>query len=113
MDSLFKKIEVLRAIAHPVRIRILEELTKGMKCVSDFESFSGINQPNFSQHLSVLRKHGVVDCYIDGRLRCYFLVNPMLPELIEALKKERTTLPAPASCQVHRKGKYTGKSNKK
>ena len=108
-----KKLEVLKAMAHPVRISILEELMKGAKSVSDFEGFSGINQPNFSQHLSVLREHDIVGCLADGRLRRYFLVNPMVPEVIAALKKKRSPLPAPPSCQANRKGKYPGERNKK
>lgn len=108
MVPLLEKIEVLKAIAHPVRIGILEELMKGAKCVSDFEGFSDVNQPNFSLHLSVLRDHGVIDYFADGRLRCYFLVSPLIPEVIKALEKERDPLPAPSSCTASRKGKYPG-----
>lgn len=108
MDSLMEKAEVLKAMAHPVRLSILAELAKGVKCVSDFEDFLGINQPNVSQHLSVLRAHGVIDCFVDGRLRCYFLVNSMALEIVEVLKKELEPLPAPACCPVTKTGKYPG-----
>jgi len=109
MRSLGKKVDLLRAIAHPVRVRILEELTKGVKCVSDFEEFLEISQPNVSQHLSLLRQFGVIDYYIDGRLRCYFLVDPIIPDLLEILKKDYLeSLPAPECCPVTRKGKYPG-----
>lgn len=110
MRSLGKKIELLKIIAHPVRIRILDELTKGVKCVSDFEEFLEISQPNVSQHLSILRTHGVIDHYMAGRLRCYFLRDPIIPDIIELLKKDyRKELPAPACCPVTKKGKYPGK----
>jgi ArsR family transcriptional regulator len=110
MRSLGKKIELLKVIAHPLRIRILDELTKGVKCVSDFEKFLEISQPNVSQHLSILRTCGVIDYYMDGRLRCYFLKDPIIPEIIEVLKKDyREELPAPACCPVTKKGKYPGK----
>ena len=109
MRPLNEQLEVLKTIAHPVRISILEELVKGVKCVSDFEEFLGINQPNVSQHLSLLRNHGVIDYYVDGRLRCYFLVDPLIPELIEILKKDYPeSLPRPACCPVTKKGKYPG-----
>ncbi len=105
----YNKVETLRVIAHPVRLRILEELAGGVKCVSDFEDFLGISQPNVSQHLSLLRNHGIIDYYMDGRLRCYFLVDPMVPDVLIMLKKEYTgTLPAPACCPVTKKGKYPG-----
>jgi len=107
--SLGQKVELLKVIAHPVRIRILEELVKGVKCVSDFEDFLELRQPNISQHLSLLRQFGVVDFYVDGRLRCYFLVDPVIPELLMLLGKEyHEALPRPACCPVTKKGTYPG-----
>lgn len=109
MISLGQKVKILRVIAHPVRIRILEELIKGVKCVSDFEEFLALRQPNISQHLSLLRHSGIVDYYIDGRLRCYFLVNPLIPDLLKLLEKDYCeTLPRPACCPVTKKGVYPG-----
>jgi len=109
MLSLGQKVELLKVIAHKVRIRILEELVKGVKCVSDFEEFLALRQPNISQHLSLLRHYGIIDYYVDGRLRCYFLVNPLIPDLLELLKKDYCeTLPRPACCPVTKKGVYPG-----
>jgi ArsR family transcriptional regulator len=109
MRSLGQKVELLKVVAHPVRIKILEELAAGVKCVSDFEELLDINQPNLSQHLGLMRNHGIIDYYIDGRLRCYFLVDPAIPDLLGILKKDYLeALPAPACCPVTRKGKYPG-----
>ncbi len=109
MLSLGKKAELLRVIAHPVRIQILEELTKGVKCVSDFEEFLEISQSNVSQHLTILRTHGLIDYYMDGRLRCYFLRDPIVPDILEILKKNYPEeLPPPACCPVTKKGAYPG-----
>jgi DNA-binding transcriptional ArsR family regulator len=103
------RIELLRAIAHPVRIMVLRELTEGVKCVSDLEEFLEISQPNVSQHLSLLRKHGVIDYYMDGRLRCYYLVEPIIPDILALLEKDYPeALPAPACCPVTKKGRYPG-----
>ncbi|MBF0559198.1 MAG: winged helix-turn-helix transcriptional regulator [Nitrospirae bacterium] len=113
MLSSGKKIELLKIIAHPVRITILEELAKGVKCVSDFEDFLELRQPNISQHLSLLREHGIVDYYVDGRLRCYFLVNPFVPDILKLLRKDyHQTLSRPACCPVTRKGVYPGDRKK-
>ena len=109
MRSLGKRVELLKIIAHPVRIKILEELMKGVKCVSDFEEFLEISQPNVSQHLSLLRRFGVIDYYIDGRLKCYFLRDPIIPDIVNILKKDYIDeLPAPVCCPVTKKGKYPG-----
>ncbi len=104
-----KRLDLLRVIAHAVRIRILEDLTQGVKCVSDFEESLEISQPNVSQHLKLLRSHGIVDYFIDGRLKCYFLKEPLIPDLLELLKKEyEEDIPAPAGCPVTKKGTYPG-----
>jgi ArsR family transcriptional regulator len=104
------KVELLKVIAHPTRIKLLEELAQGVKCVSDLEEYLEISQPNVSQHLSLLRRTGIIDYYVDGRLKCYFLVDPMIPDLLEVLKKAYSDkLPAPACCPVTRKGSYPGK----
>lgn len=103
------KIELLKVIAHPKRMKLLEELIQGVKCVGDLEDYLEISQPNASQHLSLLRRCGVIDYYVDGRLKCYFLVDPMVPDLIKVLKKAYSEkLPAPACCPITKKGKYPG-----
>jgi ArsR family transcriptional regulator len=109
MISLEKRVELLKVLAHPARIRILEELVEGVKCVSDFEETLDISQPNVSQHLSLLRTHGIVDFFVDGRLKCYFLKEPFIPDLLNLLKKEYTEdIPAPACCPVTKRGTYPG-----
>jgi len=106
------KIELLKVISHPVRIMILDELIKGVKCVSDLEEFLDIRQSNVSQHLSLLRRLDVIDYYMDGKLRCYFLRDPLIPDLLTLLKKEyEAGLPAPACCPITKKGKYPGRTN--
>ncbi|MBI5049400.1 MAG: winged helix-turn-helix transcriptional regulator [Nitrospirae bacterium] len=103
------RIEVLKVVAHPVRIAILEKLSDGVKCVSDLEEFLEITQPNISQHLTALRHAGLIDFFIDGRLRCYFLKNPLIPDLLQILKKDYSEdLPGPECCPVTKKGTYPG-----
>lgn len=109
MRSIGKKVDILRVIAHPVRIKVLEELAKGVKCVSDLGEFLDISQPNVSQHLSLLRRYGVIDYYVDGRLKCYFLKDPIIPDILAVLRKDYIKeLPSPACCPSTKKGKYTG-----
>jgi len=46
---------------------------------------------------------------MDGRLRCYFLRDPIIPDILEILKKDyMEELPAPQCCPVTKKGKYPG-----
>jgi DNA-binding transcriptional ArsR family regulator len=104
-----RRTELLKVIAHPIRIKILEDLVQGVKCVSDFEETLDISQPNVSQHLKLLKSHQIVDFFVDGRLKCYFLKEPLVPDLLELLKKEyEEDIPAPACCPVTKKGTYPG-----
>jgi len=109
MVPIEKRIEILKIIAHPIRIKILEDLVQGAKCVSDFEESLDISQPNVSQHLALLRTNGLIDFFVDGRLKCYFLKESLIPDLLELLKKEyEEDIPAPACCPVTKKGSYPG-----
>jgi len=94
------KAQLLRVVAHPTRLKIIERLAAeaGPLCVSDLEPELGIPQPNVSQHLAVLRKAGVVDFYVDGRLRCYFLNDTRIARLLDLLDEEAETPPPPTCC---------------
>jgi len=90
---------LLKLISNPTRLRILEKLKDGVKCVTDLEEFLELRQPNISQHLSVLRHSGVVDFFVDGKMRCYFLKEPRVLDVLRMLNKRCTTrLPAPSCC---------------
>jgi len=114
MNNVTEKAEILKLLSNPARIMILEELSKGVKCVSDLEGFMEIRQSNISQHLSALRHSGLIDFFIDGRLRCYFLKNPIIPDLLEVLRKDyQCDLPGPECCPITKRGTYTGKKKKR
>ena len=83
----FKKgAEVLKMLAHPTRLMILEELVKGVKCVNDIEELLELRQANISQHLAMLRYSGLVDFNQKGKKRCYFLTRPgMIRTIIKGL----------------------------
>ncbi|MFZ5830051.1 MAG: ArsR/SmtB family transcription factor [Planctomycetota bacterium] len=70
--------ETLKALAHPIRLMIVQELVGGTKCVSDMEELLPAKQANISQHLAVLRNARLVDFAQDGALRCYYLARPKL-----------------------------------
>ncbi len=108
MDIL-NRIDILKAITHPVRIKILKELSNGVKCVSDFEDFlDDVSQPNISQHLSKLRNAEIIDYFIDGRLRCYFMKSALVHDILGLLDAEYShDLPGPECCPVTKKGHYS------
>lgn len=73
---------LLRAFAHPTRLAILQELSKGPKCVTDLEDLLPASQANLSQHLALLRHTQLVDFAQDAQTRCYYLARPELTQLL-------------------------------
>ena len=98
----YKKMsELLKVMAHPYRLEILQKLENDVLCVSDMGEVLGTSQSNISQHLSLLRRSGLVDFYVDGKLRCYFLKDPRTVDILKALRRKYDgDLPAPACCPV-------------
>jgi len=76
--------QFFKALSHPVRLMIVNELLNKERCVNDIEGILDLKQPNISQHLNLLRLLNIVDFVQDGNKKCYFLKNP---ELIESLLK--------------------------
>lgn len=67
------KSEILEALAHPNRIRILESLRPGPRCNCEIAPELGLEQSNLSRHLKILVQAGVLFSWKDG-LRVNFKV---------------------------------------
>ena len=76
------EIDVLRALAHPVRWGILERLAAepGI-CACDFTEFFDVSQPTISAHLKVLREAGLVTTERQGTTICYRVAPTRLAAL--------------------------------
>lgn len=80
-----EQIDGLKALAHPLRLRILEALGKGERNVGEIETITGIGQPALSQQLSILRKAGLVDTRKEAKLVYYRLVAEQFVKLAETI----------------------------
>ncbi len=90
-DEFDNESRVLKALCHKTRMLIVTELLKAERCVGDIEGRLNARQANISQHLSVLRWAGIVDCRIEGKNRCYYLKDPKtMKTLCQALKQINT-----------------------
>jgi ArsR family transcriptional regulator len=84
-----RTVELLRAIAHPARFRIVKLLAAQGACVTgDLVDELPLAQSTVSEHLKVLKDAGVVRGTIDGPNRCYCLE----PEALAWLKREFAAL---------------------
>ncbi len=78
---------VLKALAHPTRLQIIEILERGEKCVCDLLPALGLEQPNVSQHLAILREHGLIDYRKDGLRVIYWIKDKRVLKIIELVNK--------------------------
>jgi DNA-binding transcriptional ArsR family regulator len=76
-DKLLDRIaDRLKAMADPMRLRILHVLHDGEQCVTDILERVGGSQANVSKHLSVLRRAGLVECRREGVNVIYHIEDP-------------------------------------
>ena len=61
-----RQAEILKALAHPLRIAILDFLKDGEQCVCDIAEHIGSERSNVSRHLAVMVSCGVLDCRKEG-----------------------------------------------
>ena len=61
---------VVKALAHPTRLFIVEELSRGARCVADLTNLIGADMSTVSKHLAVLRNVGIVEDDKRGVQRC-------------------------------------------
>ena len=78
-EQLLERIaDRLKAMADPMRLRILHVLQDGERCVNDILAQVGGSQANVSKHLSVLRRTGLVECRREGVNVFYRIEDPTI-----------------------------------
>jgi DNA-binding transcriptional ArsR family regulator len=78
-------MNLLTAVADPLRLRLLEHLMGGAASVSELVTATHATQSNVSNHLTLLRQRGLVRAVPLGRKRLYELKDPQVARLMESL----------------------------
>ncbi len=91
--------QLLRTLAHPARLHILQLLRSGEACVCHIEAVLGERQATVSQHLMALRAANLVRARKDG-LRVFYRIAQ--PHLVEALDSLRPVASSPAGSTARR-----------
>jgi ArsR family transcriptional regulator len=86
--------ELLKAIAHPVRLQIIDflllRISEESCSVNSIRKKLGIPQPTISQHLQILRNHGIIDRSKKGVRVCYKVIDKRVVNILQLLEKERS-----------------------
>ena len=87
-DQLNRAANMLKAIAHPMRIAILNYLEEGKKLtVTEIHELLSIEQSTTSHHLGILKDKGVLDSKREGKNTYYYLKHKQLSNIVECISK--------------------------
>lgn len=81
------KADFFRTLGHPVRVRVLELLRDGERTVGDLQAAMELDSSGMSQHLSVMRRAGLLDSRKDGTSVYYRVKDPRTFQLLEVARQ--------------------------
>ncbi len=86
LETLTHAAEMLKAMAHPMRINIVSFLEDNQKLtVTEIHERLGISQAVTSHHLGILKSKGVLTSTRDGKNTYYFLKHSGLSEILKCI----------------------------
>jgi len=77
-----KQAEIAKAVAHPLRIAVIDFLKDGEKCVCDIAEHIGSERSNVSRHLGIMVGAGVLSCRKEGLKVFYSLRTPCVVDFL-------------------------------
>ena len=80
---------MFKALGHPGRLLIVEELARGERCVCELAGLLGVRMPTVSRHLALLRQAGIVEDEKRGPQVFYRLRTPCVLQFFECLAAVR------------------------
>src|SRR5229473_7562948 len=81
------KAEFFKALAHPLRIRVLEILVQGERSVHELQEALGVDQPTVSQQLAVLRTKNIVEARKEGTAVRYTVRDTSVRDLLDVTRR--------------------------
>lgn len=83
-------ITIFKALANPARLRIVELLIEGERCVCEILPALHLAQPTVSLHLSALEQGGIIRSRKEGRKVYYSLIEPKVEKMISIARDMNT-----------------------
>lgn len=81
-----KRSELIKALAHPTRLFIVDFLADGEKCVCEIVEQVGVDISTISKHLLVMKNAGLIESEKRGLNVYYKLVCPCIVDLFSCLE---------------------------
>ena len=80
------RARIIKAMAHPSRLFIVDELSRGERCVCELTEMIGVDMSTVSRHLSILKNAGIVDDDKRGSTVYYRLKVPCVLEFVKCVE---------------------------
>ena len=77
------RAEILKALGHPIRVQMLDALSRVDRCVNDLRILAAVCQANISRHLACLKRVGLVTERRAGPRVIHHLACPCILEALE------------------------------
>jgi ArsR family transcriptional regulator len=113
-----ERTRILKAMAHPSRLLILETLANGERCVCELQELVGADMSTVSKHLALMRQAGLLEDRRQGLQVFYRLRVPCVMrffECVDAVREEGPPVqlgaarrPASSSSQLRRETRSAG-----
>ena len=84
--ALTKAADVIKVVGHPDRLRILEVLEEGEKCVGEIQEVLDLPQAIVSQHLAKMRGWDIVESRRDGIHVYYHIIEPKVSHILDCIR---------------------------
>jgi ArsR family transcriptional regulator len=88
-ERLKAQARVLKALAHPTRLLLVEELAGKPRCVCELRDAAGLDISTVSKHLSLLRNAGIVENEKRGLNVFYSLKTPCVLNFFKCVESVR------------------------
>jgi DNA-binding transcriptional ArsR family regulator len=83
-----KVSEILKALAHPARLKMVAGLIKDECNVGQIQKVLGLPQSTISQHLRILKNAGIIKGRREGNKTCYRVIDKQVRKIIEIIRRK-------------------------
>ncbi|MGO5074180.1 ArsR/SmtB family transcription factor [Clostridium sporogenes] len=81
-----KEVKILKALAHPIRLKIIKKLSHGELCVCKLSEDVEFTQSNLSQHLRILKDAEILKARKEGMWTYYSITNNKILDIISMIE---------------------------
>jgi DNA-binding transcriptional ArsR family regulator len=87
-DYLEKAADILKTVAHPARLQLIDFLQEGEKTVTELCDHLGTQQPYTSQQLALMKAKGILGSRRNGNQVLYSIVHPGVVKIIQCVRQQ-------------------------